>query len=130
MAREPALDAYLRDINVTPLLTADQEKSLSTRVRSGDMEARDLMIRQSPLTYAGRVRAATLFIHGEVDQRVPYSEAEQMYVALKKNGVPARMIQYAGMPHGISGSWNNVHRMLNERRWFDQYLGAERRPQP
>ena len=47
MAREPALDAYLRDINQTPLLTADQEKSLSTRVRSGDMEARDLMIRSN-----------------------------------------------------------------------------------
>jgi hypothetical protein len=32
------------------------------------------------------------------------------------------MIQYAGMAHGITGSWNQVHRMLNERRWLDQYL--------
>ena len=87
-----------------------------------DEEARNIMIRQSPLTYAGKAKAATLFIHGEVDQRVPYSEAEQMYVALKKNGVPAKMIQYKGMPHGISGSWNVVHRMMNELRWFDTYL--------
>ena len=85
-------------------------------------EARNIMIRQSPLTYAGNVTAATLFIHGEVDQRVPYSEAEQMFVALKKNGVPAKMIVYANMPHGISGSWNQVHRMLNELRWLDRYL--------
>jgi hypothetical protein len=28
------------------------------------------------------------------------------------------------MPHGISGSWNNVHRMLNERAWFDKYAKA------
>jgi dipeptidyl aminopeptidase/acylaminoacyl peptidase len=83
---------------------------------------RDAMIRQSPLTYAGQARAATLFIHGEVDQRVPYSEAEQMYVALKKNGVPAKMIQYKGMPHSISGSWNVVHRMINELRWLDTWL--------
>ena len=89
-----------------------------------DDKARDIMIRQSPLTYANRVKAPTLFVHGEVDQRVPYSEAEQMFVALKKNGVPARMIQYAGMPHGISGSWNQVHRMLNELRWLDKYLKA------
>ena len=87
-----------------------------------DEAARNRMIRQSPLTYAGRVRTPTLFINGEVDQRVPYSEAEQMYVALKKNGVPAKVIQYAGMPHSISGSWNVVHRMLNERRWLDTYL--------
>jgi dipeptidyl aminopeptidase/acylaminoacyl peptidase len=83
---------------------------------------RNAMIRQSPLTYAGRARAATLFVHGELDQRVPYSEAEQMYVALKKNGVPAKMIQYEGMPHGISGSWNVVHRLINELRWLDAYL--------
>jgi dipeptidyl aminopeptidase/acylaminoacyl peptidase len=80
------------------------------------------MIRQSPLTYAGRVKAATLFIHGEVDQRVPYEEAEQMYVAIRKNGVPAKMIQYADQSHGLSGSWNAVHRMINELRWFDTYL--------
>ena len=87
-----------------------------------DATARDLMIKQSPLTYANRVKAPTLFIHGEVDQRVPYSEAEQMYVALKKNGVPTKMIQYAGMAHGINGSWNQVHRMLSELRWLNSNL--------
>ncbi len=89
-----------------------------------DPQARDRMIRQSPLTYADRARAPTLFINGEVDQRVPYSEAEQMFVALKKNGVPAKVIQYEGMPHSISGSWNQVHRMLNELRWLNQWMGA------
>ena len=87
-----------------------------------DAKAREIMIRQSPLTYANRAKAPTLFINGEIDQRVPYSEAQQMYVALKKNGVPTKMIQYAGMPHGISGNWNNVHRMINERRWLDSWL--------
>jgi len=87
-----------------------------------DPKARAIMIRQSPLTYADRVRTPTLFINGEIDHRVPFSENEQLYVALKKHGVPAKMIQYAGQPHGIAGSWNNVHRMLNERAWFDRYL--------
>lgn len=89
-----------------------------------DEMAREVMIRQSPLTWAHRAKAPTLFVHGEVDQRVPYSEAEQMYVALKKNGVPARMIQYAGMAHGITGSWNQVHRALNELRWLDRWMGS------
>ena len=89
-----------------------------------DPKARETMLRQSPLTYANRVKAATLFIVGEIDQRVPYSETQQMYTALKKNGVPAKVIRYAGMPHGISGHWNQVHRMLNERRWLDSYLRA------
>ena len=86
------------------------------------------MIRQSPLMAANKVKAATLFIIGEVDQRVPYSETQQMYVAIKKTGTPAKVIQYAGMPHGISGNWNSVHRMLNERRWMDMYLKPNGKP--
>ena len=87
-----------------------------------DARARETMIRQSPITYANRIRTPTLFINGDVDRRVPFSENEQLYVAIKKQGVPAKMIQYAGQPHGIAGSWNNVHRMLNERAWFDTYV--------
>lgn len=103
--------------------TADIARTKETEFFGTPWEEKALntMIRQSPLTYAGRAKAATLFIHGELDQRVPYSEAEQMYVALKKNGVPAKMIQYKGMPHGISGSWNVVHRMISELRWLDAY---------
>jgi dipeptidyl aminopeptidase/acylaminoacyl peptidase len=104
--------------------TADIARTKETEFYGTPWEerARNIMIKQSPLTYANRVKAATLFIHGEVDQRVPYSEAEQMYVALKKNGVPAKIIQYQGQPHGIAGSWNQVHRMLNELRWINLYL--------
>jgi len=104
--------------------TADIARTKETEFFGTPWEekARNTMIRQSPLTYANQARAATLFIHGESDQRVPYSEAEQMYVALKKNGVPAKMIQYRGMPHSISGSWNVVHRMINEVRWLDTWL--------
>ena len=84
--------------------------------------ARATLLRQSPLVYADRVRAATLFLVGEVDQRVPYSETQQMYVALKKNGVPSKVIRYADMPHSISGHWNQVHRAMNEKAWLDRYL--------
>jgi dipeptidyl aminopeptidase/acylaminoacyl peptidase len=87
-----------------------------------EQEARERMIKQSPLTYAGQVKTPTLFVHGEVDQRVPYEEAEQMYFALKRRGIPAKMIRYAGQPHGIGGNWNNVHRMLNELAWWEKYL--------
>lgn len=87
-----------------------------------DPKAREIMLRQSPLIYADKVRAPTLFVVGELDRRVPFTENEQLYVALKKNGVPAKMIRYEGMPHGITGNWNVIHRMLNERQWFDQWL--------
>jgi dipeptidyl aminopeptidase/acylaminoacyl peptidase len=87
-----------------------------------DEKAREIMIRQSPITYAGRVKTPTLFVHGEVDHRVPFEEGEQMYFALRRRGVPAKMIMYKDQPHGIRGHWNNVHRMLNELAWWETYL--------
>ena len=85
-------------------------------------ESREIMIRQSPLMNAKGVRAPTLFIHGSVDYRVPLEGAIQLYTALKKQGVPATLIIYEGMPHGIRGHWNNVHRAANELRWWETYL--------
>lgn len=39
------LETYLREINETALLTADDEKTLSNRISEGDMLARDRMVR-------------------------------------------------------------------------------------
>jgi RNA polymerase primary sigma factor len=39
------LETYLREINETALLTADEEKELAYRIATGDTEARDQMVR-------------------------------------------------------------------------------------
>src|SRR5271156_6258335 len=39
------LETYLREINETPLLNADEEKQLAYRIETGDNEARDQMVR-------------------------------------------------------------------------------------
>ncbi len=39
------LETYLREINETPLLNADEEKQLAYRIEEGDSEARDRMVR-------------------------------------------------------------------------------------
>jgi dipeptidyl aminopeptidase/acylaminoacyl peptidase len=87
-----------------------------------DPKAREIMIAQSPFFRCGETKAATLFVHGAVDYRVPLEGAIQLYTCLKKIGVPAKMLIYEGQAHGISGHWNNVHRMLNELRWWEEHL--------
>lgn len=39
------LESYIRDINETPLLNAQQEKELARRIDAGDAEARDYLVR-------------------------------------------------------------------------------------
>jgi dipeptidyl aminopeptidase/acylaminoacyl peptidase len=90
--------------------------------RPWEPRAREIMIRQSAYLNSGGVRAATLFVHGEVDYRVPLSGAIQLYTSLKKQRVPAKLLIYEGQPHGIRGHWNNVHRAMHELRWWETYL--------
>jgi dipeptidyl aminopeptidase/acylaminoacyl peptidase len=87
-----------------------------------DPEAREIMIRQSAYLNSGGVQAATLFVHGENDYRVPLEGAIQLYTSLQKQRVPTKLIIYDGMAHGIRGHWNNVHRMMHELRWWETYL--------
>jgi len=93
-----------------------------------DPRAREIMIQQSPALNCGGVEAATLFVHGAEDYRVPLAGALQLYTCLKKQSVPTKMIIYEGMAHSISGHWNGVHRMMHELRWWDTYLKPEQRP--
>jgi len=44
---DSGLQLYLREINQTPLLTAEQEIALARRIRKGDRQARDEMIRSN-----------------------------------------------------------------------------------
>ena len=39
------LETYLREINETALLSADEEKDLAHKIEAGDSEARDRMVR-------------------------------------------------------------------------------------
>ena len=85
-------------------------------------ESGALLRRLSPITYAGKMRTPTLFIHGESDFRVPIEQAEQMYVAFKKQKVPAKMIRYPDSYHGGWAPWDMVHRYYHGLKWWEQYL--------
>jgi dipeptidyl aminopeptidase/acylaminoacyl peptidase len=83
----------------------------------------ELMRRLSPITHAGSVATPTLFVHGESDFRVPIEQAEQMYTALKKRRVPAKMVRYPETSHGGWTPWNTVHRQYQELAWWKEFLG-------
>ena len=44
-AVQSPLETYLREINETPLLSAEEERQLAYRIEDGDSEARDRMVR-------------------------------------------------------------------------------------
>jgi len=104
--------------------TADIPRTKESEFYGAPWEARgaETLWRQSPIRYAGQVRTPTMFIHGEADLRVPIEQAEQMYTALQKNGIPGRFVRYPGMYHGGWTPWNMVHRYHEELAWWDRWL--------
>ena len=85
-------------------------------------ESNQLMRSLSPITYAANVKTPTLFVHGEADMRVPITEDEQMYTALRKLHVPAKFIRYPGNYHGGWPVWDMAHRYYQETKWFGEFL--------
>ena len=65
-----------------------------------DPKAREILRKQSPIEYVANIKTPTMFLDGESDHRVPIEEAEQMYTALRKLRVPARMVRYPDSYHG------------------------------
>lgn len=57
----------------------------------------------SPIKYASKASAPTLFIHGTSDLIVPFKQTEAMCDALKGCGVPAELLALKGRNHGWAG---------------------------
>ncbi|GAB3547013.1 S9 family peptidase [Spirosoma fluminis] len=77
-----------------------------------------------PFFKADRIKTPTLFMGGEKDFNVPVAGSEQMYQALKTQGVSTQLIIYPGQYHGITVPSYQKDRFDRYLQWFDQYLKA------
>src|SRR2546426_979550 len=85
----------------------------------------------SPMTYATRIRTPLLIVHSEDDRRTPITDGEQLFVMLRKRGVPAEFVRYPRSYHGLSRTgppWLLVDRLERVRSWFAHWLGAGEAP--
>ncbi len=88
-------------------------------------EGIEKLMRMSPIYYVKNVKTPTMLIHGEEDYRCPIEQAEQFYVALRMNGVPAELVRYQGDSHEHARRGkpkNMVDRLYTKLEWFKKYL--------
>jgi dipeptidyl aminopeptidase/acylaminoacyl peptidase len=81
----------------------------------------------SPLLHVGKVVTPTLIEHQADDYRCPLSQAEQWYAALKKRGIPTKLLIYPNESHGMSRTGkprHRIERLTHNIAWFDQWLGV------
>jgi dipeptidyl aminopeptidase/acylaminoacyl peptidase len=68
------------------------------------------------------VKTPTLIQHGEADLRVPVSQGYELYNALRRRGVPTRMVVYPRQPHGLQEPKFIEDAMRRNLEWFDRWV--------
>jgi len=82
----------------------------------------DLLWQWSPLRYVRQAQTPTLFIHGENDNDVHITQAEEMYMALKRRGVETVLVRYPREGHGLREPRHRVDALERTVNWFDRYV--------
>lgn len=82
----------------------------------------DGYVKQSPSTFAGKIKTPVLITHGALDYRVPETQGFGLFTALQRQGVPSRLVMFPDENHWILKPdnrrvwWNEMH------AWLKKYL--------
>ena len=105
--------------------TTDEQFFPEAEFKGMPWTKREIYLKHSPIWYAANFKTPTLIIHGENDFRVRTEQAEQMFTALQKQGVPSVYVWFPDEGHGVS---QPIHRKLYYKillDWFDHFLKGE-----
>src|SRR6202051_739281 len=93
----------------------------------GEMPWNDLEAyrRASAMTFIKQAMTPTLIMHGSADTRVPISQAQELYMGLKKNNVPVEMVVYPRENQGFIEPVHILDKMKRETAFFDKYLKTD-----
>jgi dipeptidyl aminopeptidase/acylaminoacyl peptidase len=85
-------------------------------------------VEHSPITYATAITTPLLIIHSEDDLRCPMEQAEQLFIALKKQRKEVLFVRFPDENHELSRSGRVRHRLARFGfilDWFAKYLQPE-----
>jgi len=76
----------------------------------------------SPHLFAGNFHVPQLIVHGELDFRIPSSEAMSLFTALQRQGIPSRLIIFPDEGHWVLKPQNQRLWWGQVQGWFEKYL--------
>jgi dipeptidyl aminopeptidase/acylaminoacyl peptidase len=88
-------------------------------------EQPDRYVQQSPLYHVKNVKTPTLYLHGEADNRVPISQAFEMYHAIQRLGIETQMVTYPRTPHGPQEPKFILDIMQRHIAWVEKHINPQ-----
>ncbi|MEP6777089.1 MAG: S9 family peptidase [Chthoniobacterales bacterium] len=77
-----------------------------------------------PFLHADRIKTPTLFLCGERDFNVPLLNSEQMYAALRSQGIATELVIYPGQFHSLKKPSYVIDRYKRYLDWYRKWIGA------
>jgi dipeptidyl aminopeptidase/acylaminoacyl peptidase len=85
----------------------------------------EVYAKTSPITTIKQAKTPTLIQQGSNDKRVPVPDSFELYRGLQDQGVPARLILYAGFGHGVNKPKSQRALLEANQDWFNFYIWNE-----
>ncbi|HWO75095.1 MAG TPA: S9 family peptidase [Bacillus sp. (in: firmicutes)] len=90
-----------------------------------DLSDIEKLWKHSPLAYADKIETPLLILHSEKDYRCPIEQAEQLFIALKRQKKTTKFIRFPESNHELSRSGKpnlRLKRLEAIRDWFIEYV--------
>lgn len=99
-----------------------QYEKTQSRIGKNLWEAHDLYIENSPLFYMPNVQTPVAIMHNDQDGAVPWYQGVEMFMALRRLGKPAWLLNYNGDDHNLMNRANRNDIQKRQQQFFDHYL--------
>ncbi|MGD2070592.1 MAG: prolyl oligopeptidase family serine peptidase [Gemmatimonadota bacterium] len=99
-----------------------QYERTQSRIGGTLWDAQQRYIENSPLFFADKVETPLLMMHNDEDGAVPWYQGIEMFVALRRLGKPAWMLNYNGEDHGLRQEENRKDWAIRMQQFFDHFL--------
>ncbi|TDL35364.1 S9 family peptidase [Jeotgalibacillus sp. S-D1] len=90
-----------------------------------DLNDIDTLWKHSPLAYVNTINTPLLIMHSEKDYRCPIEQAEQLYIALKRQEKTTVFVRFPESDHNLSRTGKpalRIERLQHITKWLAQYL--------
>jgi dipeptidyl aminopeptidase/acylaminoacyl peptidase len=87
-------------------------------------EGKAQLVRQSPLSSAGKIKTPLLVAQGANDPRVKKAESEQIVIALRDRGFPVEYVLAPDEGHGFARPVNSMALWAASEKFFAKHIGG------
>jgi dipeptidyl aminopeptidase/acylaminoacyl peptidase len=99
-----------------------QYERTQSRIGATLWEAPQRYVENSPVFWADKVETPLLMMHNDRDHAVPWTQGIEMFVALRRLGQPAWLVNYTGEVHWPTDFAEKRDWNIRLQQFFDHYL--------